>query len=500
MALHPAFLASTLILAVPWLFWTLTRGVEEFPALTNASWEAQMPMLIVAAGAYFAANLAAVRSYRFATTQAESVQPMPRWAQVAAQFAAVGALSVVAGAMMLTHLLTLSSAAGAAGTILYVEAAASPATVLLAGGLGVTVGHLARGFAAGAVSFAILGAVVFAGLVDGRSWRWLTPVALEDAFAVPAVPTALAQRPAGWHLLWILTLLAAAAVLTLLVVGLGRRTGMLAPPVLAAVAVLAGSMQLAAPTLQQTPAWHDAFAHPETMQTCQKRDAVTYCAFPDFTSRIDAWHAVVEAQSDALPPGVDPGPFAVRQRLSMPASDGIGFTLPVEEWDAGDAATGTPEAIPVSTRWAGTDSDSYGQTQVLAFSLGVAHRLATDERAPVPPSGGGAIELCGGRGVVIAWLATGTNDAGRHAVEVVLSRGDLIDATILDSSTSYLVGFGETELIRSLLDRDAAEVTTTMHRHWGELLDPATDAEEAAALLGVRGLAELPEGTGLCAG
>ncbi|GAB3196916.1 ABC transporter [Nocardioides hungaricus] len=501
MLLHPAFALAVAAVTVPWLVGLVSRGgPPAYATLSNASWQIQMPLLIVAAGAFFSAHLTAVRRYRFETTEAELVQPMPRWQQSAAQMVAVAALAVATAVLVIVDLSVQAAGTGAAGSVLPAEAATAPAYVLLAGVLGASAAHVGRSISAGVSVFVVVGVATFAGVIGtGRAWRWLTLAAFENTFEVPAVPAMVAQRPAGWHVAWLLALCLLLVLVTLGVNGLSRPLVLAGSAVAAVLAVVAGIAQLGAAPLMGTRRWNEVFEHPARVQTCRTREPVTYCAFPDFTSRIGAWSSIAQAQLAAVPAAVAAGPIYVRQRLPARGSNGFGYLIP-EAWSQDDAAAGTPGAVAVSTRWAGVDDDSFAQTQVLAFALGFGYRLAYGTSAKPADGKGGGVELCGGPGVVTLWLAAGTQAAGRAAVSAVLARGDLVQASVAESAVDLIAGYRETTVLQGLLDRDQPAVTRQILDNWARLTDPATDVDRAAEILGVSAGPRLSEEIGLCAG
>ncbi|MBC9728371.1 hypothetical protein [Streptomyces sp. TRM68367] len=88
---------------------------------------------------------------------------------------------------------------------------------------------------------------------------------------------------------------------------------------------------------------------PARDQTCRPQGLVTYCAFPDFASRIGSWARVAEGELAQVPKAVADRPRAVRQRLSTELDgDGVSVAPPAAEWAADDKRAGTPDAIPVS--------------------------------------------------------------------------------------------------------------------------------------------------------
>lgn len=479
--LHPAFAGALLLVVVPWAV-TAARGRSPFPSLTNASWEVQLPYLIVAAGLFLAASLTGSRTHRHQTLATVLAYPMPRPAQVGAQLVAVVPAALLAGLCASADVGVQASSPGAVGGILPFELATVPAVALLAGCLGVAAGQLTRGLGASLGVLAVLGIATMAAGFSVAPWRWLGLVALESPFEVPPVPALLAQRPAGWHVLWLVALTGVVVCGVLAVRGGSRRVTVTAAVSFALVAAAAAVPQLTAAPILESSSWKAAVADPAVAQRCVSDDTDTYCVFPGFEARIDAWAQVVREQRAVVP--ADGRSITVRQRLPGPTVDGVAYAIPAT-WAAQDATSGTPDAIPVSTRWAGTGEDSFAQTTVLAFALGVANDLVTDAAPPVPEGGRGSVELCGGPGVVTLWLAAGATEAGRSALSVIDAHGDLVGLAIADSGVDFAPGPQETAVVRGLLEQPTATVSQRMTEHWAALTAPSTTVDEAADLLGV---------------
>lgn len=482
---HPAVLAS---IAVVLAIWLIPLAVEpagaRFPYLTAASVTVQYPLLLLAGGTFVGANMIAMRPYRHRTREFESVLSLPRWWRTAALAvatlgpAAIGLL--IAGVRMAMQ----AVAPGAAGAVQLGEILGVPAVTMLAGLLGILVAEASKNTAAGFGSLVVLAICTFVGLAyDGRG-RWLFFVAGQNPFADAPMPAALVDRPQWWHLTWLLGLAAVVTGLTLWLSGLRHRAVLAVTAILTVVPLLAAAAQLSAPA-GLTDRLARAQTAPADQQQCVVRGIVTYCAFPEFRSRIDAWAQIVDAQLAVVPKEQAPPALYLRQHLPIATGDqGAGLPLPLARWSVDDAAAGTPNAIPVSTRWAAGGSDSFDENEVIGLSGWVAAVLIT--REPLAADG---TTLCGGRGAVALWLAAGATPDTAKALATVDSHtsggGGVVNLGVLNSVAGLSVGGREAALARALLAADPATVRAAVTAKWTQLTAPDTDIARAAELLGL---------------
>jgi hypothetical protein len=260
--------------------------------------------------------------------------------------------------------------------------------------------------------------------------------------------------------------------------------------VMAVVPTVAGVMQLRPPPAEHARQLDLARKAPAAQQECVDRGQVSYCAFPEFRSRVEAWARIVDAQLAVVPPGAQPADLTVRQRLPI-ASDPDGYTmpLPVEQWAADDVKAGTPGSIPISTRWASAGTDSFDETEVIGFSGLVAGMLVTGE-----PVMAAEMELCKARGAIALWLAVGATTETRLAMTTVQSHssggGGVVQLSVLNSAAGILVGEIEAALAEVLLRGDQAQVAAVVSENWSELTASGTSIMRAVELFGLT--AQLP--------
>jgi len=481
---HPATVAATLLVLGIWLVPLAADPASgAYPDLTRSSWTVQYPMLILAAGAFAAANLAGLRPHQHRTTEFERVLSMPRWHRTAAQCAATAAPALLGFAVAAAQLGVRAGRPGAAGTVRWGELLAVPLFIMVAGLLGIVVAGAYPSVAAGFVTLTVLVVVGFVGLASSSRLRWLSFVAGEDPFRTPPMPNHLVDRPEWWHDAWLAGLGSVAVATAVFLAGLRGRVLTVALAVSLVATVAAGAMQLRPPSAERDARLRAAHDAPAAMQVCQTRRDVTYCAFPEFRSRIGAWAAIVEAQLDAVPPDAAVPRFHVRQHLPMPLDDqGTAQPPPLARWAADDAAHHTPNAIPVSTRWSAGGVGSFDETEVLGFSAMVAATVVSGE----PPSPD-AFAACGARGGLALWLAAGATRDTRGALTTILAHtsGGGLDLPVLDSTAGVRLGVAEVALGRAMLDADPSAVRAGVARHWPQLTSESTSVARAAALLGL---------------
>jgi hypothetical protein len=385
---------------------------------------------------------------------------------------------------------------GAAGSLAVGELLTVPAVIVLAGMLGQLTAVLVPNAAVGMVTLVVSAIIGLLGLgaASHRS-RWLAFIAGEDPFQTPPMPSDLIDRPEWWHLMWLLGLAAVAAATSVRLTGL--RTRPLPVMGLATVAiVLAGVMQLRPPSADLQERLHVANRAPAKVQVCETHEKITYCAFPEFRNRIGAWAGIVQRQRRAIPPSTRVPVFHVRQHLPVAFGDqNTSQPLPLDVWAQDDDAAGTPNAIPVSTRWAAGGTDSFDEQEVIGFSGLVATVIVSGGQ--VPPDG---FLACGARGAVVLWLAASATPDTRAALTTVLahtSGGGGLHLPVLNSAAGLHLGTREVALARAMLDNDHDTVQAKVLQHWQTLTASSTSVDQAASVIGLSAPQAPPVG-GIC--
>ncbi|MDX3385346.1 ABC transporter permease [Streptomyces niveiscabiei] len=488
---HPALLGSLALCLGLWIYTTVVSGSTDYPVLHDEDRYLQSQLLVPAAGTFLAMHLAVLRPSREDTDawfQALVLQP---WQRAVAHLLAVIPAVVLTALLGGARMLWLSLLPGAVGSPSPSELATGPALVLLAGTLAVLTGMITRSVAAGPIVLGLVGiATVVAGLAPFSGWRWWGPVALEDS-SRSSLPSGLLYRPAVWHLLYLLLLAAAVAVVAVLRSGLRTRVVQVAFALALVGAVAAGAIQLRPTPDSVTAAREHALKSPADEQRCVHQGQLTYCAYPEFVDRHQQWSKVVEGVLRWAPERVRAEKYTVRQHVG-PFTESTGLSriqIPVDSWAEDDRRAGTPGAVVVGTDW-GNGSDS-GDDATIGLATAFAERLV-EGSAPEGsgtrqggPVGGVESMVCGSRSVVMLWLA---GQATQETGTALRSQ--------LDRSFGGLVHFGKLTMIRTrradaetalrLLDQPTNQVGNKVNRHWDELTDPDTTSAQAAQLLGVR--------------
>ncbi|MEV0371125.1 ABC transporter permease [Streptomyces sp. NPDC050636] len=504
---HPAMLASLAGYLGLWAYAAATGdAANRYPVLQDESRYLQVPLLLLAIGTLLAANLGMLRGRR------HSVEPLyevlglgPRNRTTAHLLSLLPAVALTA-ALALARIGYLAAKPGAVGTVQWPEIATPPATVLLAGALGVLLARLSASPSVAPLVLAGLTACTFVAAVQNTAaWRWFAIVAIEDEFA-PPLPSDLVGRPAGWHLLWLLALAGLCAALALL-----RRAPSDAPAAAqpgagplrlgtaaaATLAVLAGTLQTRPLPSDIVQARAEATEHPVAQQVCTTLDTVEYCAFPEFKDRAQDWDKVVRGVLARTPRKVADARYAVRQRTFRSGVESHRDTpLPQAAWDADDLRAGTPRAVPVGTWWSEGDAggDAAGDA-VAEFSALFAHRAVTGS----VPHGPKTDMVCGSRGVLVLWLAGQATDGTHRALRDLATRSaGGFSFLVLESATGLGFDSREQELAMGLLRRPADEIGARVKASWAELSSAHTSTDRAANLLGVPAPAPVPGTEGAC--
>ncbi|WP_051745644.1 hypothetical protein [Streptomyces yerevanensis] len=490
MVRHPAVAGSVLLIVVLW-GWEAVFSPEsaDYAILHVQSYELQSPLLAPAAGVLLAANLAALRPYRYGTIGSYEALSLPAWRRSLALLLACVPPAVVVLLLSSLRMWQFAAADGAAGRVEIAEVVAPAVVVVLAGWLGVLGAQLVHSVVLAPVALAVLGLLVLVGLVSVDSpMRWLSLVAGEDAFG-PPLPSDLMYRPAGWHLVWLSALALAVLAVALLVSGVPRRWGVSALVIALALAVPAATMQTRPVPERIETARERLLLAPDAEQRCERREQMTYCAFSEFVPYIDAWHGVVSAQLGSVPKDVAARRYAVRQRLSVPAADEFGTSgaAPTKQWNELDRRSGTPEAVSAATSWSAGGQDSFAENEVLGFSAAFAFRVVSGK----PIGGDGLTPTCGGRGAVVFWLATAATEDTRLALRTLKSHtegGYGFSMPQLGAASGPQFGSRELALGEAMLamsEKDRPAMVRRVVAEWDELTAPSTSVEDAARLLGL---------------
>ncbi|MET7478552.1 ABC transporter permease [Streptomyces sp. NPDC005648] len=453
-----------LALYAVWIGWTTPDYQGGYPALQDADRSTQFGPLLVGLAALFCVNQAVLRSKRRDTERHFGVLPLEPWRRTAAHALSLVpvALLVAVGVGVQFGWSALKS--GAVGSGSPAELLVGPLAVLLFGAFGVLVARLLpSGLTASLIVLFLFVLAVMAAPSGGgeRGPHWLEPVVTDSAGN--SLPADLLGRPAAWHALYLAAFALTVALAAMFAAGGRGRvlTGSLAGAL--ALAVTGGVLQSGPLPQSVVAARERASVSPEKVQNCVRRDGSTYCAFPEWSGRVDTWAGVVRGvQSLAGGPAHDQD-LVIRQRID--ARYGLESDTTIEP-------AATAHQVTVGTAWGGN--------RVPEFSTAVASVLvAGSEKATV--------DLCDGRMVTIMWLGiSGLPDPLQSLRHVRLDDSLTGSAIVLSPTNPLGMSAAQTDVVRELLGKNRDEVEARVKAHWTELTAPKVSTARAAALLGAR--------------
>ncbi|GAA2613692.1 ABC transporter [Streptomyces roseoviolaceus] len=453
-----------------WTVWRSGRDWDGYPALQDVDRATQGAPMLVGLAVLLCVNHAALRSRRHGTEHHFAVLVLQPWRRTVAHALSAVAAALTTGVCVAAQFGWEALRPGAIGQGSVSELLAGPLTVLLFGLVGLLMAGLVRSALTAPllVVFLLFVFLFLSGMRDDWS-RWLLPVVAEATSNT--LPSDLIGRPAAWHALYLSGLALCAGLAAVLVAG-GRK-----PVVVAGVAgalamtLVGGVAQARGESPELVRARERASATPEQVQTCVRRDASTYCVFPEWGPRVGDWAGVVDRVRSLAGGGAREQKIVVRQRIE--ARYGIST-------DSALTPLERPHEVTVGTEWGGN--------RVPEFSAAVAGVLvAGDEKA--------ATSICDGRMATVMWLALGwESDPVAALRRVRLDDSDTGSALVLQPTNGMYMTDAQTEVLRALLDRPRGEVTARVKDHWAELTAPKMSAARAAQLLGVAA----PEGDDKC--
>lgn len=471
------FEARRLLLSIPvlaafavylaWIVWRTLDSYDGFPALQDADRATQGPPLLVGLAVLLTVNLAVLRSRRRDTDRHFDVLVVAAWRRTIAHVLSVVPAALLTAVCVGAQFGWEALKPGAVGHGSPGELLVGPLTVLLFGTVGVLLARVLKSAFVGPLLVVFFLFFVVLGVTPGDSesgTRWLTPVVGESS--AETLPSDLLGRPAAWHALYLLGLGLTVGVLAVLAGG-GRRIRSLYAALggALALALVGGISQSGGTPASLTAAREKATVDPE--QACVRRGGSTYCAYPEWEPRVGTWAQVVDEVSDLAGGTAHDQRLLVRQRVE--ARYGLSSDSALQPSTAAHEVT-------VGTRWGGP--------RVPEFSSAVAAVLvAGNEQA--------GSELCDGRMVTVMWLALGWQDDPMNALRAVRLDDSVSGSAIVLQPTDPLsMSAAQTDVVRTLLNRPRAEVTSAVKQHWTELTSPGVTTAQAAGLLGVKGITE----------
>lgn len=482
------FEARELLLQIPVLVFTALyvgvvavglmrqEGMDDFPVLHRVDRETQTAPLLLAIALLVCANAAALRSRKHGTVQQFDVLAMEPWRRTLAHLLSVVPFTALTAVVVAAEFTREALKPGAIGHGSLGELAVGPLSVLLAGITGVLLARVVpSSFAPILFVVAVYVLIVTASAAAGSDDAWvsrLSAIPVSDiAGGDDPVPSGLLGRPAAWHALYLAGLCALLSCAALLFSG-GRTRAVRAATALALAATTAGVIgQVPRDTEALEAARKTASTTPQKVQSCTTYGRSTYCAFPEWNGVRDDWARVVDRVQSAAGGTAAETRLTVRQRVDT--SGGI-------EVDSSLAPSPTPAEVTVGTRWGGN--------RVPEFAVGVATVL-------VAGSEDAAQDFCDARPVTIMWLVLGTDPTPLSTfTKLRLDDTTIGSGHVLAPTNGLSLTAQQTAVVRELLTRPRAQVSTQVKTHWSELTSSKTSTAEAARLLGVAA----PEGADSC--
>lgn len=440
-------------------------------------------VLPLAAATLIASSLAALRARRHGTEELLSVTPAPPQARTAGHLLAPLGVAFVAVLVVTAALLAAWRFRHGFARPDLAEVAVGPLLVLGAGALGVLLARWLRSSLAAVVACVGIAAMqlIVSGLAQTNPLRRLA----FWAQSADMRPELLPGRLGRWHLVYLVGLVAMAAVGALARHGLSRKVTVAG--VLAVVTVATTAWFQARPIPASVWASRNALLEtPQDFQQCEERDGVDYCAYPAYRSLVDLWAAPVAGVRRALPSGRWPADVQVSQRVAgndrhWVTSTDVQRKLPA--LPPKGAPTVDDGHLHPPLLWDTTGRAELGLA-VLAASRAVGLPLARPEPDLRCDASGQA------RAVVALWLAGQATPATARTLrqltrDAMADVGGRVFLVIPDYGTPGAVAFGATEvaLALELLSRPATSVATAVGASWDDLTARDTRSTAAASLL-----------------
>ena len=476
---------------LPLLILMLMGGTSSNPDILDlrpSSFNSPFAYLLLAATTLVVSHRAVTRSRRDGSEELLSATPASPRARTAGHLLAVLAPTTIAAltGLVLAWYMTQTTTVG---SFVPSELAVGPLLVAGAGCLSVLLARMwpqrITPYLA-CVAIAAMELSVNTPLLVGSGARWL-------AFWVEGSLWWLLPRHSTAHLVYLLGLIAMAAVGALLRHGLTRR---LVAVAVASIAVTAGA---AAAQMRQPQAhWQQAnamFADPASQQRCFERDGVRYCVFDKFADLGDHFAAMVGSVRAVVPERAWPNRLEVTQRVTA-----LDFQY------VGPAAEHLPH-LPDMPRTRIRQPDdgaihpglefSWSPVQEAGFGLQVSSAAIGLPLVPDPEDGSVCVAAGRARAVLALWAgAHATNDApaglrwlidqadpdrtrppGRSEHDAVLPIAEV------DVYGGFAVSYADIRLALRMLDIES--VAARVAERWEQLTDPATTSLQLADTLGI---------------
>jgi hypothetical protein len=433
---------------------------EYLPNLTMEPVTTAGTALLIAAVVLVSANLAVTRDRRGGL--AETLGAVPGGADVRTWSVGVATTAVgaaVTGLVVGAHLLVRSFMGPVGGRFDPYEVLGAAAVTALAAVLGVALGRWLPWLITGPVAVFVLALVTMVNMVgEFGGWYWLGIFQHGPEWG---------DRPSGPHLIYLVAVTAAVGAAAMLKYG-PRPARVVAAVAALAVAVPSGAAQADAPVLPWTvpKAERAAAANPLGARVCERRGAVTYCAYAGYTDWIPLWEKVMRPVVAAVPP-------AAAGRIPVVAQDTVTFD---------DLSARSPAAVRTWLVWPREGTAAPHRVYLAGTAAATIVGLRTDGTRD-----GWRTDPCDARGqaraVIALWLAGQSGPLlapGSHLLWI----GEGRTASISSQLGGFEVGAAERGYAQRLLDQPGAR--ERVWAEWDTLVSPETTVAQALPLLGLR--------------
>lgn len=463
------------------------------PVLNRDDTAVSGALLVLAAATLLAANAATLRSRRHRTDELLLSMPTPGRVRTLAHLSSVVVVVPLAVLVAAGFWWWRTSTDPVTSPDPF-ELATGPALLLLGGCLGVMLARWAPSptvapiVVVGLLVLEFIVNILTGGIESGGRIKWLAPMVGQQGVAHE-----LLVRPTGWHLAYLIGLVAVLSCAALLRYQADRRALTATGMALAMVVVTAGAQLRPLGTGQQPHELADRLTA-AAQENCQESDAITYCAVPGYESWIHDWSASVTPVLAELPPDGRPEQLTIRQD-SFGGS--VEFLGPDEPANRPDAPTNS-EVRP--GLWWGRGPGTAAYQFGLALGVaGLAVGLSPD--GAITSNGASYCSSAGqARGVVALWLAgQSSDDSARYLRQEVDIRasdtpspsGNVPAEMFFDGRAGQPLGshgYGLRDAVAAvqLLDRSSSQVSDLVTDHWDVLTDPDTTIDQAVRLLGIQ--------------
>jgi hypothetical protein len=477
--------------------------------LPDASTARPLALFPVAGMVLIASAMAVLRSRRHGTEELFSTLPAGPDVRTAGHLLASAAPGLV-GVVIFAIWVYAEKAAGAVGPADVAELATGPVLVVAAAVTGVALARLAPWSWLAVpmvVAIGFLEAVLVNIKPESNPLRSLAPWSP----GASDVPSFLNHRTPVWHVVYLIGVVAAVALIALLLSApRHRRQVAVALGAAVLVAAVGGWGQTRPLSHAQAAEVADIVARPAAYQVCGPagRDA-TVCAYPEYRGLIGLWAPAVASVLNRVVDVAGPrqsGPLVLRQRVLgagvrhlTPATQRL---LPATAPRSDSQIWPEDGEILLDFSW---PAGGYGKlllaSAVSASVLGLPTRAAPDDRCDVSGQA---------RGVAGLWLAAQSSPAAATALRRGLARPDenlgVSDGRVLIGAASFvgnyspglLWGEADARLALALADRPAPDVARVMRQHWSSFMDPATPSRAVADAFGLTVASPTPSPMARC--